>query len=103
MGARIEWPGGRLGVIRFGPQHQRAENRDPYRGCGVLEDLGRGLCLIGPIRGEFTPDDHQAILEACLRAGFRRARVERRGKLWEYQLTEKPYRRILVENQETEP
>lgn len=99
MGARIEWPSGRLGVIRFGPQHERVANRDPYRGCGTLIDLGSGTCLIGPLAGDFTREDHDAILEACRSEGFRRARVERRGRLYEYDLGRSPFRRVALKPQ----
>lgn len=99
MGAEIVWPpieadGGarRIGVLRFGPFFAAASRRDPYDGCGTVEDWG-ARCVIGPLAGEITEQDRNDILDACAGWGFREADVERRGVWWTYDLTARPFRR----------
>jgi hypothetical protein len=81
--------------LRFGPFFKSSKARDPYAGCGTVEDWGEH-CVIGPISGDFTEQDRNDILEACAGWGFLRARVERKGKLWEYDLTARPFKRRRV-------
>jgi hypothetical protein len=62
----------------------------------VIEDAGEGLCVIGPLAGALTPQDRDDILKSCADSGFTRARVERNGKHWEYDLTKQPYKRRTI-------
>jgi hypothetical protein len=98
MGAELHWPDAfRIGVIRFGPKFQTSENRDPYSGVAVVEHCDT-YCVIGPVAGAMTRDDHDAILDQCANAGFLRAHVERNGRRWIYDLTKRPFKRSRAEN-----
>lgn len=92
MGAEIVWSVVRSGPVRFGDLFKSSAARDRYNGCGTVEDHGE-YCVIGPLAGKMTPQDHDDILDCCAGWGFKRAKVERRGKAYEYDLTAKPYKR----------
>jgi hypothetical protein len=99
MPAEIVWPAEhgarRVGVLRFGPFFQQSASRDRYAGCGTIEDHG-DHCVIGPLGGDLTATDWNDIGEACAAMGFNRARVERHGRLWEYDLTARPFKRKRI-------
>lgn len=89
----MTWLTTRAAALRFGPEFQASIRRDPYVGCGTVEDHG-DYCVIGPLAGEMTTRDRDEILECCAAWGFGRALVERRGAQWEYDLTARPFRRV---------
>lgn len=95
MGAEIVWPAElgalRVGALRFGPAFQAYAGRDPYAGCGTVEDHGE-VCVIGPLAGEFDAQDWDDILDACAGWGFQRAEFERHGRLYQVDLTVRPFR-----------
>lgn len=93
MGAEIVWSTVKSGPVRFGRLFQSSAERDPYSGCGTVEDHGT-FCVIGPLAGQMDAQDHDDILECCAGWGFKQAKVERRGKTYVYDLTVKPYRRV---------
>lgn len=125
MGAEITWfppaPQGprRVGAIRYGEGFRSSGARHAYDGCGVTQDMGDGVAVVGPLgsaveRGrtrrarrrwrivrrlvawaigrppEFSRQDWRDILAAHLAAGFRRAELERHGIVYVVDLTQGP-------------
>ena len=115
MGAEITWfpppPEGprRVGAIRYGAGFRTSGARHAYDGCGVTQDWGDGVAVIGPLgsqveRGEtriarrrwrivwrlmawllgrppeFSRRDWTDILEQHRRQGFARVEFERHGR-----------------------
>lgn len=99
MGAEIVWRDGPHGVIRFGPAFQSSDAEDDYAGSGYVRPLDgdpETVCVIGPVSGEMSRRDHDAILEQCAARGFLRARTRRHGRDWEYDLRRRPFRRVRI-------
>jgi hypothetical protein len=89
VGAGLQWL---VGVIRFGKDWMR--HGDPYTGHATIQDCG-DHCIIGPISGNMTIEDHDAILDKCA-VSYQKARVFRRNTWWEYDLTNKPFKRVKL-------
>ncbi len=79
MGAEIVWSVVRSGPVRFGRMFRSAETHDEYSGCGTVEDHGE-FCVIGPLGGKLSRQDHDDILECCAGWGFKHAKMTRTRK-----------------------